>query len=283
MKKIILTIISMTAALSPAAGHASGLVPVGCSLRNNGHVYTFLMEDYDFDCNIGVIDNSVATVYCEGQPVATGNFWVGNAHGQNPSGYVRIFFDPFLSPPKGKTYSLVVPAGVIYKEDDPTVTNDELSVDFYVPEVLGFRRCSMQNSSVVDLEACIGFYYETGTARAENGEIILYRKDVPIKKDPVRAGYNYDSGLGYAEMSFGGGVHFESGVEYTVRLPQGSLTAEFRSDITNEEVSVSFTGGSTVPFGPLMYNGCSLSDSQPSDMLGEVKFYYENRCRFGYE
>ena len=81
-------------------------------------------------------------------------------------------------------------------------------------------------------------------------------------------------------MSFGGGVHFESGVEYTVRLPQGSVRAEYRSDITNEEVSVSFTGGSTAHFGPLLYNGCSLSDSQPSDVLGEVKFYYEKPLVF---
>lgn len=111
------------------------------------------------------------------------------------------------------------------------------------------------------------------TAAVEDGEILLYRKGVPIKKYPVHVSWDWN--LGYAGLDFGETVNFEKGVEYTVKLPEGCVSALHRSDITNEEASVSFIGGNDNPIVPIQHVWCSLSDNHPSGTLKEVKFYYD--------
>ena len=276
MKKIKFTLISLFVALFHVTGYASGLVPNRCSIFDyHSTAYPIQEVWFYFDGAVGVTENSFATVYSDSQPVATGILSAKNyVLSTSTVGTVIINFDPPIVLPKGKTYSLVVPADVISSEGNPAVTNDELSVEFEVPENLGEAWPSIKEGSVVyDKEYSFEFNFAIQTASVENGEILLYRKDVPIKKDPVLA--RYDSFGGYARMKFPGyGVYFESGVEYTVRLPEGSVCSFSRPDITNEEATVSFFGGCTGHFDPIVYTGCSLSGRQPSDVLGEVQFYY---------
>lgn len=47
-----------------------------------------------------------------------------------------------------------------------------------------------------------------------------------------------------------------------------------RSDITNEEISVSFIGCYREPIVPIQYVWCSLSNHPTSEVLREVTFYY---------
>lgn len=139
MKKIIFTLISVIAALFPATGYASGLVPNRCSIFDyNSTAYPIQEVWFYFDGAVGVTENSFATVYSDSQPVATGILSAKNyVLSESTLGTAIITFDPPLVLPKGQTYSLVVPADVIFSEGDPTVTNDELSVEFEVPDNLG--------------------------------------------------------------------------------------------------------------------------------------------------
>ena len=274
MKKIILTIISVIAALSSVEGFASGLVPRNCTIENNSRIfYQLSYIGYYFNCKIGVVGNPVGTVYSEDQPVATGAISVTNYVGTSRTeGKADVIFDPALILPKGKTYRLVVPAGAIYMEGDRTVTNDELTVEFLVPENLGNPRPPVENGSVVEKDNLMYFTFGTEIAEEGNGEVFLYRKDVPVKKYPCYASWDWN--LGHAGIYFDKDVYFESGVEYTIRLPKDCVRSRYRSDITNEEATVNFFGGYTGHVVPLKYTGCSLTNSQPSDVLGEVRFFY---------
>ena len=266
-----MTFISVIAALFPATGYASGLVPWQCSMVNNSYAYhPVRYVNFDFDCIVCVTENSVGTVYSENQPVATGSL---STFSFNTEGRVNLIFEPPLILPKGKTYKVVVPADVIFKEEEPTVTNDELTVEFYVPENLGYARPSVDEGSVVDRERTLGFSFWTEVAKVRDRKFLLYRKDVPIIECTCHA--SWDWGIGQAFIDFGGWVNFESGVEYTVRLPKDCVSALDRPDITNEEAAVSFFGGFTGHVEPLMYTGNSLSGAQPTDVLGEVPFYYD--------
>ncbi len=259
--------------MSPLNSHASGLVPEQCTIGERPICHPIVDIGFTFDGAIAVTSNSIATVYSDNEPVVTGSLSASNYTGEKRiQGTAVISFDTPLCLPKGKTYNLVVPKGVIFKESHPTISNDELSVEFEVPSNLGDASPSIENGSIVQNANRIGFYFGIETASVENGEIILYREDVPVKKYPCDVSWDWN--LGYVGIDFGETVNFESGVEYTVKLPKGCVSSLYRADITNEETSVSFIGGYTEPVVPIQYVWCSLFDNHPSDVLGEVKFYY---------
>ncbi len=70
-------------------------------------------------------------------------------------------------------------------------------------------------------------------------------------------------------------AHFEKDVTYTLLLPEGSVGARMRYDITNEELSHSFVGGYTGDIDPLFYSACSLDDAGPVGKLEKVRFFYD--------
>ncbi len=273
MKKTILTLISIAGLVAPLNGHASGLIPEQCTIGDRPVCHPIVDIGFTFDGAIGIVGNSNATVYSGNEPIATGVISASNNTGtKQVQGTAVITFDTPLSLPKGKTYTLVVPEGMIFQEGHPTISNDAISVEFEVPGNLGEATSSIENGSIVQNARRIGFYFGIETASVENGEIILYREDVPVKKYPCDVSWDWD--LGYAGIDFGKTVNFESGVEYTVKLPKGCVSSLHRPDITNEEISVSFIGGYTEPVVPIQYVWCSLFDHHPTDVLGEVKFYY---------
>lgn len=184
-----------------------------------------------------------------------------------------ITFESPLVLPKGETYKLVVPGNAIYKENEPGVSNDEISVEFSVPATLGEADPSIEDGSMVEDARNIGFYFRTETAPVENSKVILLREGIPVREYDCQVSWDWD--LGYAGVDFGELINFESGVRYSIKLPQGSVSALYRSDIVNEEAEVSFIGGYTEPIKPIQYVWCSLYDNRPSDVLGEVKFFYD--------
>lgn len=263
----------MLVAIYAFSSHASGLVPKQCSVGDKPICYPISEIFFDFEATITVSDNSTAIVYSENHPIATGYISASNYHGKyKTQGTAIITFDTPLILPKGQKYSLVVPEKVIFKEDNPAIFNDMITVDFEVPDNLGEAKPTVKNGSVVKKANNIGFNFMIETAAVEDGEILLYRKDVPLKKYPVYVSWDWN--LGYAGLDFGETVNFEKGVEYTVKLPEGCVSALHRSDITNEEASVSFIGGNDNPIVPIQHVWCSLSDNHPSGTLKEVKFYY---------
>ena len=100
----------------------------------------------------------------------------------------------------------------------------------------------------------------------------LYREGVPVRTFDAHVGWDWNLGQAYAD--FGMKMNFEKGVNYSLVMPEGSLSPRFRTDITNEETRVDFIGGYTKPIEPITYVWCSLFDNQGIDVLGEVRFYY---------
>ena len=273
MNKTIFTLISIAGLMAPLNGHASGLIPEQCTIGDRPVCHPIVDIGFTFDGAIGITGNSIATVYAGNEPVAAGGISAFNYTGaKRIQGTAVVTFETPLSLPKGKTYTLVVPEGVIFQEGHPTISNDAISVEFEVPGNLGEATPSIENGSIVQNANRIGFYFGIETASVENGEFILYRGDVPVKRYPCDVSWDWN--LGYAGINFGETVNFESGVEYTVKLPKGCVSSLHRSDITNEEISLNFIGGYTEPIVPIQYVWCSLFDHHPTDVMGEVKFYY---------
>ena len=274
MKKTIFILLSIAGLMAPLNGNASGLMPEQCTIGDRPVCYPIVDIGFTFDGAIDITDNSIATVYAGHEPVASGVISASNYIGsKRVQGTAVITFDTPLILPKGKMYTLVVPEGVIFQEGHPTISNDVISVEFEVPGNLGEATPSIENGSIIQSADRIGFYFGIETASVENGEIILYRGDVPVKRYPCDVSWDWN--LGYAGIDFGETVNFESGIEYTVELPKGCVSAVHRPDITNEEISVNFIGGYTEPVVPIQYVWCSLFDHHPGDVLGEVKFYYD--------
>ncbi len=273
-RTILIAALSMTALMFPMSGFASGLVPEQCTIGDRPVFHPIIYIGFMFDGAIGVAENSVATIYSDGQPVETGvlscSNYVGNKRTQ---GTAVISFDTPLLLPKGKTYTLVVPGDVIFKESNSGISNDELSVDFTVPATLGDAVPSIENGSTVEFAQRIGFYFGTETAPVEGREIILYREGVPVRAYPCDVSWDWD--LGYAGVDFGERINFEAGVKYSLLLPEGSVSALNRADIVNEQASIDFTGCYKEPQPYIRYVWCSLYNNHPDGVLGEVHFYYD--------
>lgn len=255
-------------------GFASGLVPEQCTIGDRMVCYPIEDIGFTFDGSIAITENTIATLFSDGQSVETGVLSCSNYIGEKRTqGTAVITFESPLLLPKGKTYQLVVPEGVIFREGEPDISNDKLEVEFNVPETLGPATPTVEEGSVVEREDRIGFYFGFETAPVEGGKAILLREGIPVRE--YDCDVSWDWNLGYAGIDFGEKINFENGVRYSIQLPAGCTSALYRPDIVNEDVMVSFIGGYTEPVKPIQYIWCSLFDNHPDDVLGEVKFYYD--------
>lgn len=274
MNRTITTMIVMTGLLAPLSVSASGLVPEGCTIGSRPVCYPIEGMYFTFDGAISVVENATATVYSGNEAMENGVITASNYMGtKRTQGSAIVTFEEPLVLPKGKTYRLVVSEGMIHREGEPGISNDELTVEFEVPATLGPARPSIDEWSIIESNDRIGFYFGIETAPVENGEAILYREGIPVRSYPCDVSWDWD--LGYAGIDFGKTIHFEKGVRYSIRIPAGSVSALHRPDIVNEEVEVNFIGGYATPLAPIRHVWCSLFDCHIGDTLGEVKFYYD--------
>lgn len=273
MKRSILIVLILATAMA-LNGFASGLLPEQCTIKNRQVCYPIVDIGFTFDGAIAITENSFATVFSDGQPIETGLLSCSNNIGEKRTqGTAVITFESPLLLPKGKTYQLVVPEGVIFREGKPEISNDKLEVEFTVPSTIGPATPSIEAESVIEKADRIGFYFSVETASVKGGKAILLREGIPVRE--YDCDVSWDWNLGYAGIDFGTKINFENGVRYSIQLPAGSISALYRPDIVNEDAVVSFIGGYTEPVKPVQYIWCSLYDHHPTDVLGEVKFYYD--------
>lgn len=240
MKKFLLFIICVACG---AGAFASELTPEFCSVGDRPQYHPLHDIYFSFDGAVGVATDATATIYSEGDAILSQPIYANNYVGENKTqGWAIMEFDSQLVLPKGKQYTVVVPAGMIYKEDDSSVVNAELSVNFEVPASLGYLYPSIEDGSVLAEAEILGFYFDTEITSIEGSEVILYRDDVELQRYPCSASWDWD--LGFAGVVFDKKVSFENDVTYRLTLPAGSVSVTDRGDITNEEVSVTFVGGS---------------------------------------
>lgn len=273
-KRKLIGLASILATATALNGFASGLVPEQCTIGDRMVCYPIEDIGFTFDGSIAITENTIATLFSDGQPIETGVLSCSNYIGEKRTqGTAIITFESPLLLPKGKTYQLVVPEGVIFRESKPDISNDKLEVEFSVPATLGPATPTVEEGAVVEREDRIGFYFGFETAPVEGGKAILLREGIPVRE--YDCDVSWDWNLGYAGIDFGEKINFENGVRYSIQLPAGCIRALYRPDIVNEEAVVCFIGGYTEPVKPIQYIWCSLFDNHPSDVLGEVKFYYD--------
>ncbi len=273
MKNLVLTGLMAIIAGMPLAAKASGLEPAYCSLTTYNQMIFRPITDIwlYFNTHIIVDDNAVGTIYCGDEIVFQEKFVADNSSAK--SGQAIFSSEEPILLPKGKSYRFVMPAGVIKKKDAPTESIDELVYTFEIPEYLPQEYTSIDENAIIDKEDRIGFYFGTETAAVEGGEMTLLREGVAVRSYPCEVSWDWD--LGYAGVEFGKDMTFEKGVRYTLRMPEGVVSSLYRSDIVNAAAEVSFIGGYTEPVEYLHYVWCSLYDNHPSDVLNEVRFYYD--------
>ena len=270
----IIGLLSTIATASALNVFASGLVPEQCTIGDRPVCYPIVDIGFTFDGAIATVENSTATVFLDGQPIETGVLSCTNyTRKKRTQGTAVITFESPLILPNGKSYRLVVPEGVIFREDNPDVSTEEIGIEFSIPPTIGPAKPSVEEGSIVENAKRIGFYFGVETAPVENGKVMLLREGVPVREYDCDVSWDWD--LGYAGIDFGEKINFENGVRYSVLLPEGSISALYRPDIVNKEAVVSFIGGYTESVKPIQYIWCSLYDHHPADVLGEVKFFYD--------
>lgn len=273
-RKKLIGLLWTIATASALNGFASGLIPDRCTIGDRPVYYPIVDIGFTFDGAIAIVENSTATVFFDGRPVETGVLSCSNYIGKKRTqGTAVITFESPLILPEGKSYRLVVPEGVIFREGNPDISTEEIGVEFTVPATIGPARPSVDEGSVLENAKRIGFYFGVETAPVENGKAILLREGVPVRE--YDCDVSWDWNLGYAGIDFGKKINFENGVRYSVQLLAGSVSALYRPDIVNEEAEINFIGGYTEPVKPIQYIWCSLFDHHPTDVLGEVRFYYD--------
>lgn len=269
-KQLLIGIVGLCmSAISAYANNVETLTPQECSIDNKLVYEPINVINIKFAGHIDIAEDARAIITCGEKTIATGVF---TSEAYRKEGYAVIAFDNLILP-KGCSYKLEISEGAIYLQNNPTIKTENLKFGFEVPEKITGAECSVKNGSVVMSEKLIYFEYKTETEPIGNPIMTLYREGVPVRTLEAHVGWDWN--LGQAYVDFGNGMNFEDGVNFSLVLPEGSLTPRFRTDITNEEARVDFVGGYTEPTEPINYVWCSLFDNHNNDVLDEVSFFYD--------
>lgn len=270
MKRKLLVSLAGLIAVSGFGLYAGNLEPMEWSIggvpfyKRLGEVRASFASHIDVNGGPAYVRHQGGDVVAEGSLAAETFF---------DNGILVITFQEMPLLPAGFSYELVVPAGSVCATSDPSVTNDELKVEFDIPDTLPAAIPDLQDGAVVTSSQFLSFSFPTEIEAVEGSEVILTRKGVDLLSYPCSASWDWN--LGTAGMSLDSPMYFEDGVEYSLRLPAGSVRSIYRPEVTNTEAVMKFMGGYTEPIPPLNYSWCSLFGSRPSDSLGEVIFYYD--------
>lgn len=229
-----------------------------------------------FASHISIAQGAQALITHNGEVVAQGAL---SAESYREQGVAMISFDQVVLP-KGQAYKVEIPAGTIYLTADPSVMTDRIEIPFAIPEYISGATPSINEGDTVASATSIGFYYKTEVEPIGSPKMMLYREGVLVDTLDARAYWDWD--LGQVFTHFESDRTFESGVHYTLVLPEGSVSPRFRTDITNEEAQVHFVGGYTdPPVAPddVSFVWCSLLDSCYVEELHEVYFYYDRAIK----
>lgn len=276
MRKSLLLVALAAGLVLPMSANATGLVPEQTSFDHSSILYAPLSEfSLSFDGEVDVFYNpSIANIYCNGKVIETAMVYPKNEVGpERTQGWIiGEFLEPLVLP-KGKSYKIVLPANTAYSVDNPDLTNDEITLEFEVPENLGPCDADIEDGSVIASRESITFFWGTETAAVDpDAKAKLFREGVAVRRFLFNVSWDWN--LGQAHVEFGEMLNFENGVRYSLVLPAGTVSAQYRSDIVNEEAVLNFIGGYTEPLPTIDYVWCSLFTDHPSDNLGEVSFHY---------
>lgn len=120
----------------------------------------------------------------------------------------------------------------------------------------------------------------------EDSEFTLFREDKPIKKYPVNFWKSIIENhylMEFAGIDFGKDLGFENGVNYSLELSKGSVSAMHRPEIVckNGCLKISFTGSSKEEVIPVRHSRTNVayfrSLLRRNGSCGEIRFYYNHK------
>ncbi len=278
--KLLITIVFTLFGLQASAVENAPIMwPVSYTVKKDKpFVYPLEEIGVKYDRSIKLMDtvNDPVTIKCNGVVVAEASTLeiINSESSHSVEGILNVHFDK-QNLPKGKTYELCVPEGVIgYTEilEGTQLINAASIAEFSVPESLGVTHGTQDGEYVTDSKHFIVFYWGFETKAVGQPKFELYREDEKIAE--LDAQVTWDWNLGQAYPVFNEYMTFDKGVNYKLVLPAGSVSSEYREDITNEEVVFNFVGAYTDASLPFTYTWCSLYTDH-SNFLGEVSFTFD--------
>ncbi len=254
------------------------LTPSGKTFGDRPYVYPLTELGVQFDRGIKLFDGATAVIKCDGEIVTTATALdiVNEQGSKRTQGNLILHFEQ-QNLPKGKDYVLSISQGAVgwvELHNEIQVINPELNIPFSVPENLGEAQCEARNPALTDSEDLRYLHLFWGIETAPVGEpkFLLYREGEKVGEAKARVSYDWNLGQAYAE--FDEKINFDFGVNYTLVLPEGSVSTLYREDIVNERFELNFIGYYTDPSEQFTYKWCSLFDNH-TDLLGEVSFTYD--------
>lgn len=278
--KLLITLVCTLFGLQAiAAENAPVLWPVSYTVKKDmPFVYPLEEIGVKFDRAIKLMDgvHDPVSIKCNDVTVAeaTSLEIINSESSHSVEGILNVHFEK-QNLPKGKTYELCVPEGVIgYAEviDGTQLINAASSAKFSVPESLGATQGTQDGLYISDSKHFLVVYWGFETKAVGQPKFELYREEEKIAE--LDAYVTWDWNLGQAYPVFNEYMTFDNGVNYKLVLPAGSVSSEYREDITNEEVVLNFVGAYTDASLPFTYTWCSLYTDH-SNILGEVSFTFD--------
>lgn len=230
-----------------------------------------------FDHAIKLMDTATdpITVKCDGVVMAEATTLdiINDENDRYYKGILNVHFEK-QNLPKGASYELCIPEGVVGWAEIPgetQIVNAATSAEFSVPSSLGATQGTPDGTYISDSKNYIVIYWGYETKAVGEPKFELYRENEKIAE--LSADVGWDWNLGQARPVFNEYMTFDNGVNYKLVLPAGSVSSEYREDITNDEVVINFIGSYTDPSLPFTYTWCSLYTDH-SNILGEVSFTF---------
>lgn len=232
-----------------------------------------------FDRAIKLMDGVTTPVTIQANGVvvaeATSLEIINSESSKSTQGILNVHFEK-QNLPKGKTYELCLPEGVIgWTEKEEGIfqlVNGAIRTSFSVPSTLGPTFGTEDGEHIVDSNNFIIFYWGLEAKAIGQPKFDLYRENEKIAEIPANIAYDWD--LGQASPAFDTYITFDKGVNYKLVLPAGSACSIYRDDIVNEEIIYNFIGAYNGNPNSFTYTWCSLYTDH-SGILGEVSFRFD--------
>ncbi len=195
-----------------------------------------------FEPQLQLIDGYKAQVLLDNEIIVeSSNFEISNYDtGRVEEGDLVMRFDGRLLP-LGHTYTLRLKAGSVADLKNPEIVNEELNLPLVVPANLNHyfrldsREIKISGDSSKVLDGCI-VWIGTEVDPIDSPMVSLRRNGETIGEysATIRM-HDWDLSAVYVNLP---AVTLDEGAEYTLVLPANSCCSQFRSDLTNDELTI---------------------------------------------
>ena len=254
---ILLACLNMTCSMTTSAQEQPPtLVPTDFSLDHldNGTNVLFAIQHqlfFSFDVPIYVQSSATATIVCDGDTVAVGGLHSYNIeYSKGTAGYAEADFDSLFLP-KGSDYTLVIAAGSIYRQGDPSCTNTEIKRTFHIPKHIKMLGSTPADGDTLSELSNVVINLSARQDYTSDFKPTLYKEDEMIDYGNSAITSFYSSNT--IKIKFGSyfeskPIVLEDGADYTIVIPEGVMKNSwtcYRDDISNEEMRIHIKGGNS--------------------------------------